>query len=301
MSCAAPGNCRAGGDFALSSGNWSALLVTERKGVWLAGKKVPGVGALNRGGGANVTSVSCASAGNCSAGGYYTDISGGEQAFVVNQTKGVWGTAEEVPGTASLNTFHLAQISSMSCRANGYCSAGGYYYALGGQHAFVVDETNGTWGSAAAVPGAGAITSLSCTSAGNCGAGGSYLDSSGFQQAFVVDEANGTWGSAAEVPGTATLNQGDYAAITSVSCRGAGNCSAGGHYQDSSGHNQAFVVDEANGTWGRAAEVPGIASLNQGGNANVASLSCGQAGNCSAGGFYKDSSGSYQAFVVTET
>ena len=32
-------------------------------------------------------------------------------------------------------------------------------------------------------------------------------------------------------------------------------------------HWQAFVVDEANGHWGNAAEVPGTAALNQGGNA----------------------------------
>jgi hypothetical protein len=34
---------------------------------------------------------------------------------------------------------------------------------------------------------------------------------------------------------------------------------------DSSGHGQASVVDEVNGTWGKAKEVPGTAALNQGG------------------------------------
>jgi len=37
-------------------------------------------------GNAEVTSVSCASAGNCSAGGYYADNSGHPQAFAVSQT-----------------------------------------------------------------------------------------------------------------------------------------------------------------------------------------------------------------------
>jgi hypothetical protein len=49
------------------------------------------------------------------------------------------------------------------------------------------------------------------------------------------------WGTAEEVPGTAALNQGGSAQITSVSCAAAGNCSAGGDYTDSSGHQQAFV------------------------------------------------------------
>jgi hypothetical protein len=39
------------------------------------------------------------------------------------------------------------------------------------------------------------------------------------------------------------------------------------------------------GTWGTAQEVPGTAALNIGGAAQVNSVSCGSAGNCSAGGF----------------
>jgi hypothetical protein len=35
---------------------------------------------------ASVKSVSCAPAGNCAAGGFYTDRSGHSQAFVVSQT-----------------------------------------------------------------------------------------------------------------------------------------------------------------------------------------------------------------------
>ena len=40
--------------------------------------------ALNTGGNAWTYSVSCAAAGGCSAGGYYTDNSGHAQAFVVS-------------------------------------------------------------------------------------------------------------------------------------------------------------------------------------------------------------------------
>ena len=112
---------------------------------------------------------------------------------------------------------------------------------------------------------------------------------------------SGTWGKAKEVPGTAALNQGGNAATASVSCASAGNCSAGGNYVDSSGHSQAFVVSQVHGTWGKAKQVPGTAALNQGGNAAITSVSCGSAGSCSAGGFYKDSSGHQQAFVVSQT
>jgi hypothetical protein len=103
------------------------------------------------------------------------------------------------------------------------------------------------------------------------------------------------------VPGTAALNFSAPAPVTSVSCGAAGNCSAGGRYLDSSGHQQAMVVTETNGTWHTAIEVPGTAALNQGGSAEISSVSCAAAGNCSAGGFYTDSSSRGQAFVVSQT
>ena len=86
-----------------------------------------------------------------------------------------------------------------------------------------------------------------------------------------------------------------------MSCASAGNCSAGGDYTDSSGAFQAFVVNQVNGTWHTAIEVPGTAALNQGGFAEILSVSCAAAGECSAGGLYTDSSGRGQAFVVSQT
>jgi hypothetical protein len=51
---------------------------------------------------------------------------------------------------------------------------------------------------------------------------------------------------------------------------------------------------------GNAIEVPGLGALNAGGDAIVNSVSCAAAGNCAAGGSYKDGSGHIQAFVVSQ-
>jgi hypothetical protein len=84
--------------------------------------------------------VSCASAGNCSAGGFYTDASHRSQAFVISQVSGRWGKAIEVPGTPSLNHGD-AQITSLSCAPAGNCGAGGFYTdASHGTEAFVISE-----------------------------------------------------------------------------------------------------------------------------------------------------------------
>ena len=177
-----------------------------------------------------------------------------------------------------------------------------------GFHAGHLASSAASWGNAIEVPGNAAlnaggysqVSSVSCPSTGNCSAGGGYVDSSSSSQAFVVSQVNSTWGTAIEVPGTGSLNAGGNAQVNSVSCASAGNCSAGGSYTDASDATQAFVVSEVNGTWGNAIEVPGVASLNAAGEAQVSSVSCGSAGNCSAGGYYTDGSGGVQAFVASQ-
>jgi hypothetical protein len=311
LSCASAGNCSAGGWYYDSSDNRQAFVANETNGTWGGAEEVPGIATLNQGGYAEVNSVSCGSAGNCSAGGYYLGRTT-QEAFVVNETNGTWGRAGEVPGTGPLNQGGNAAIYSLSCTSAGNCSAGGQYED-GSSHsqAFVVNETKGTWGPAEEVPGTAAlnaggqagIDSVSCASAGHCSAGGSYASSylgSGIYayQAFVVNEINGTWGTAEEVPRTAFLNKGGGAVAESVSCSSAGNCSAGGFYRDGSNNREAFIVNESNGIWDPAEEVPGISSLNQGGDAGISSMSCVPAGDCGAGGSYQDGSSNYQAFLV---
>jgi hypothetical protein len=326
LSCPSAGNCAAGGSYTVAPCfspciyQPQALVVSEVNGTWGDAIEVPGIAVLNTGKAAQVDSVSCPSAGNCAVGGYYADSHGNDHAFVASEVNGTWGTAIEVPGTASLTTgasSPFASVYSVSCGSAGNCAAGGGYIDSSGKgQVFVADEANGTWGIATEVPGTAALNtggsagfqSMSCPSAGNCAAVGSYTDGSGRSQAFVADEVNGAWGEAIEVPGTAALNTGGSSLLIipvySASCGSAGNCAVGGNYTDSSGHSQAFVADEVNGTWGDAIEVPGTAALNTG-NAYVLSLSCPSAGNCSAGGEYSltfPASGapSSEPFVVSE-
>ena len=312
VSCASAGDCGAGGYYRDSSRRLQAFVVSEVNGRWGDAIEVPGTAALNKGGLAQVLSVSCASAGDCAAGGSYADSPEHFQAFVVSEVHGRWGTAEEVPGTAALNKSGWAQVASVSCAAAGDCAAGGVYRDRSfHEQAFVVSEVNGRWGTAVEVPGTVAlnkggqarVVSVSCGSVASCGAGGYYTDGSGGLQAFVVSELNGRWATAVEVPGTAALNRGGYAQALSVSCASAGDCAAGGTYADGSFHGQAFVVSEVNGRWGTALEVPGTAALNRGrGNANagVASLSCRLPASCGALGWYTGRSGFLQVFVASE-
>lgn len=312
VSCPGAGSCAAGGFFDDRASHQQPFVVHQAKGIWGKAEEVPGIATLNAGGLAQLYSVSCASAGNCAAGGYYKDRSDQSQAFVVNEVGGVWHKAEEVPGLASLDAGEsfqgLTQVDSISCASAGNCAASGLFAdSAGFTKAFVVNEVNGKWHTAEEVPGMATLnhgyaeaTSVSCAEAGDCAAGGYYADGSGNEQAFVVNETNGNWGNADEVPGTVTLNSDGYAGVSSLSCSSAGNCGAGGFYEDGSGFVQLFVVDEVDGSWGNAKEVPHIATLNADGLAEINSLSCSSAGNCAAGGYYRDGSNHFQAFVVNE-
>ena len=156
VSCAAAGNCAAGGAYTDSAGHDQAFVASEVNGTWHPALEVPGTAALNQGGEAVVSSVSCPSAGNCAAGGYYVDSAGRAQAFVANEVNGTWHPAIEVPGTAALN-HKYAQVYSVSCPSAGNCSAGGVYTDSSRRHqAFVTSEVNGTWHPAIEVPGTAA-------------------------------------------------------------------------------------------------------------------------------------------------
>ena len=314
ISCSTPGNCVAGGDFQGATG-YTAFLVSEIDGTWGTAQEPAGLSSLNSGWGAGIASISCASPGNCTAGGTYAETSGTWQTFVVSETNGTWGTAIKVPGTAALNAGKNARVFGVSCGSAGNCAVvGSYADADGYGHAFVVDETNGTWGTALKVPGtttlenggSSVLLSVSCASAGNCAAGGNsghYNDNGGNGQPFVVDETNGTWGTAIQVPGADALNYGD-AQLQSVSCATVGSCAAGGFYTDAAGITQVFVVDEKSGSWGSAIQLPGTAGLNSGGlTDHLRSGSCGAAGACVAAGYYGTddvSAGGYHAFVASE-
>jgi hypothetical protein len=310
VSCTSAGNCAVGGSYTDGSHSTQAYVASERNGRWGKAKEVPGSATLNADGDAQVTSVSCrGSAGNCAAGGFYTDGSHHKQAFVISERNGRWGKAIEVPGSGTLNADGYATTAAVSCGSAGNCTAGGNYRDGSYENqAFLVRQRNGRWGNAVEVPGSATLNadggaqviSVSCPSAGNCAAGGLYLDGSAHLQAFVVSERNGHWANAIEVPGSAALNSGNDAEVDSVSCTSAGNCAAGGYYTDSSADIEAFVVGERNGHWANAIEVPGSAALNSGDAAEIFSVSCSSAGNCAAGGFYTDSSTDIEAFVVGE-
>jgi hypothetical protein len=282
--------------------------------AWGTAARVPGLAALNAGRLAQVASVSCASAGNCAAAGGYAPRPGAQLPFVVNEVRGVWGAARAIPGIAAPNAGGAAEATSVSCPSAGNCVVGGFYTdAARDQQAFVANETGGSWHAARELPGTAALNSagnaevlsVSCSGSGDCAAGGYYTVAGdvAYAMAFVASEKNGAWSAAEPVPGTVP-GQGTRAEVFSLSCRGQGDCAAGGRATTSAGApSTAFVVSESGGSWGRAQPVAGLGALDRrAASAAVGSVSCASPGNCVAGGYYADAGGHpSQPFVVAQS
>jgi hypothetical protein len=297
VSCASAGNCALGGFYERADQDSEAFVAAEAGGIWHPAVPVRGTASA----GAAVSSVSCAGVGDCVAGGYFTDHQGHNQAFVVGQSRGRWGSAITV--AARLNVAGNAYVASVACKPAGDCLAGGFYSVKPGQtQAFVVAERHGVWSAAREVAGAlnvgvfGTVTSVSCASPGNCAAVGSYTGRAGHLQAFVVTQQRGLWSPAGRVAGA--LNVGGDAQANVVSCPAAGDCAAGGSFTSAATGQQAFVVSERRGVWSPAQQV--AAALNISGDTSVDAISCPSAGNCAAGGEYGVGNPFFDAFVVTQ-
>jgi hypothetical protein len=311
LSCTSAGNCAAGGYYMDVAGT-EAFVADEKDGIWDTGHEVPGTDFLAAANQAYVRAVSCASDGNCAAGGSYRDTALHDHAYVVDETAGAWGTAVELPGIAALEAGDGggSAVSSVSCGAPGDCAAVGTYWTTPGAfRAFVADETNGSWQRAEEVPGSAPagiydlaqLLSVSCPAAGECAAGGYYNDADGALLPLLADEHAGTWVKAQVLPGTTGTTE---AHALSVSCASPGNCAAGGyfytdHYTGRIHDQQAMVITETGGTWGAITELPGTDALNAGGEAHVNSVSCAPDASCAAGGYYTDAANHLQAFTAS--
>jgi hypothetical protein len=300
VSCSSPRNCAAGGYYVDRLGHQQPLVVTERAGRWQRATGVPGMGMLNSAGNGFVTSVSCASPGNCAANGSYTSRTRNKSGmFVVSEVAGKWGRALGMPGE---NPDFLS-TDSISCPSPGDCATGGSFRVGSSVQAFVLDQTNGHWGKPLRLSGAGLksafyaqVNTMSCSSAGNCTASGDASLSSA-DELFAVNEQAGHWQKAVAIPLASSVT--DVATINSMACASPGNCAAAGSYEYSIRHitnEQPLVVSETGGHWNQAQNVPGLTRPLKGGVARAESVACAAPDTCTVGGFTPHG----RAFVVSE-
>lgn len=308
VACASTTVCTAVGSYIYDANQHTApLLLEETAGAWgLQGVKAPLPSDAVANSSASLSSVSCASAGNCTAVGAYSTASG-TPPLLVTESAGKWraATAPADPRGGSWPYSGDPGATSVSCAAAGDCAA-----TTGA--GFLLDETGGKWSAVQApVPSnawAGqpsSVLGVSCASVGNCVAVGWYyaLNGEPSLQGLIETEIDGVWSaSQAPLPQDAVGSGGSGTSITNVACPSAGNCTAIGMYTSSQGNaagQRGLLLDESNGVWSATpAPLPGDAGTNN--QLRLSSLACSSAGNCAVVGTYDDGSAVRHWLVLTE-
>lgn len=104
---------------------------------------------------------------------------------------------------------------------------------------------------------------------------------------FVVSEADGAWGTPQQIRGIPFVaGKRATVALSQISCTAPGDCAIGGTALGPAQREQGFVVQERNGTWGTAEQVPGILALDKGGTADLGQLACTSPEDCTAVGWF---------------
>jgi hypothetical protein len=282
-SCAASGDCLAGGAFGTTTG--AAFVSQQLHGVWGKPVQIPGMRALATQGSV-VNFVSCPAVADCAAeGSYFTGTVKApvSHEFVASESRGTWGNATPVPGLDALaaRVGNPAVVTALSCASPGNCAlAGASGVAVG------IAAAGGPGVASAARSGSAFSRELAARQAARrqlaAGVGrppaGSPAEPA--SPAFVASEVHGTW-SAVSVPAVPGISAAaEVASIGSVACPAPGQCVAGGSAA-SAGVNAnpvpvAFTVTQSGATWSAARLVPGLADLT--------ALACPTTGTCLAGG-----------------
>jgi hypothetical protein len=257
--------------------------------------------------------LTCVSAGNCEAGGSYTDANNRVEGLILNETNGVWTAPSTVKAPVGAAANPGVTLYALSCGAIGTCSAAGdYVNTAGSDLAFYADEVNGKWLQArqvelpanALVKGQNAaIRSISCPSAGNCSAVGNYEDNNAVtsrEEGFVDLEINGAWHRATEISIAGSTNFDPFVSMSQVACAANGRCAAVGSYIDANDVTEGLVVDENGNAWGRgrALELPVNASAFAG--ATISEVTCVMDSSCAVFGSYYERGGAIEALSAGE-
>jgi hypothetical protein len=199
VSCTSAGNCQAVGIYSNAVNVGQSMAATETGGTWAQAVTVTApTGAVGTPPHSGLYGVSCSSAGNCQAVGFYPPSSNNALAMEATETAGTWAQAVGVASPTDAGSPPDVVLVGLSCSSAGNCqSVGNYTDTPGNGQAMADSETGGTWAQAtkvsapadAASDPSARLGGVSCASAGNCEAVGSYTDTTGNTQAMAAGES----------------------------------------------------------------------------------------------------------------
>jgi hypothetical protein len=289
VSCTSSGTCTAVGTYQASASTPDVpFSAVQTSGSWATGVGIQLPGDATTDTSAIGESVSCTSAGDCVAVGYYNSEA---EDFVATSSGGTFAQASSVtqPSGATDATF-----GDVWCSDTSDCVAVGSYDTSGGvTHGMAATESGGTWGTAASTDDDTTSTQLddvSCSDTSDCTAFGVIEEGTG-NEAAEFTESGGTWASAVIGP-TDVWEMGIAAACPTSTCQLGFNRTFGSY--------QAASADTFSGpSFGSAAQLAMPANLHLSVTGLLLSTSCPSSSTCDVLGAYVNQTNQYQAYDIT--
>jgi hypothetical protein len=227
--------------------------------------------------------VSCTAAAACTAvGNYVVKGKAGEKVLAERWNGKEWSLQSMVDPGGSESPY----ASSVSCSTATACMAVGYYANSSGAYFAFTESWNGTEWKIVSTPEPtgvlnGLLSGVSCTASTACTAVGWYENSSGVEVPWA-DRWNGTAWSVETVPAP-TEAKGSYP--FKVSCASSTACTLVGYYENSASAHVPLAESWNGSTW----SVQSMPNPTSGTEIRMEGVSCTAATECTAVGFYANS------------
>jgi hypothetical protein len=236
--------------------------------------------------------VACPSAGECFATGSYTSSEGVVGTLAEHWNGKEW-SIQSTPNPSGAKESHLG--GGVSCTSSTACTAVGQYVNSSGVKVPLAERWNGKeWSLQTPAAPSGATESqllqVACTSSAVCISAGEYKNSSG----VLVTLAERWNGSEWSIQTTPNPSGAKESILNGVSCTSSTECTAVGHYVNSSGV-RVTLAERWNGSEWSIQSTPNPSGAKE--SVLRGALSCTSATECTAAGNYTDSAGTEVTLV----
>jgi len=228
--------------------------------------------------------VTCASASDCWAAGFYYDENGSVYQTLIEHWDGASWTIVSSPNTSATQDNRLWGVT---CASPSDCWAVGFYYddTLGADQSLIERWDGGSWvivsSSLPPLASESALLGVTCMSASDCWAVGYY--GTGINDQGLLEHWDGTaWTTDSSPPPLAVDS-----VLLSVTCASASDCWTVGYYYDANSGVFQTLMEHWDGTLWTAVSSPSTSATQ---NNYPWGVTCAAPSDCLAVGYYHDDS-----------